>query len=578
MARWKNIPPNKRPSWARMNEGQRRYAYEQYNLALVRRGLPISHPVPEGQGEYNHRGDFDIDQVINQPHPDEQSVAREIDNDSGDIDPSAEEVLANLPNAPEDAAQEFDEGLLESDNQGSDNPSGNSMADSTVGAKRGPEDQGGNASKKKGGAAKLPGTGAAQGSGNNLGEDSVRPYSLPKPTVTINSNINYYRKVHRFFSYGYAYKILVNSPQKGFQSMTTPLAVIPWDYLHFYVNPSEFALLPPQSSVQHVKVTVNQRNVRVAFPTNSSANALATLNQNKNIIYGVGLNKKLDSVPMRYTAFAEGQPMIPTAAALWTKNDWVNDMNNWYGSQNNTGGSAPVVPRHQTGQPDVLQHYLNMIYRTGDSEDGWQCLQTHTKEADADVTAGGTLVTISYSPAVGLCKPPRKNVQRAFNTGYIDVLRGSSNLQNHTTTVDVDINSVSKQTDTVTQQDQNFSLMNSPVQILEKSQIYNEGVFHHGNPQAQPSLHVGVQPTYALTSTNTSVNNSFTDTQAFFEVVSECWIDTALPTFRPLARYTNNTETNLWTHNINADNIQFDKPMYDGLYCRNPVLATGSVS
>ncbi|PRD25778.1 UNVERIFIED_CONTAM: hypothetical protein NCL1_39929 [Trichonephila clavipes] len=39
-------PPDERPNWENLNEGQKRYAYEQYNLARVRRGLPIDHPIP----------------------------------------------------------------------------------------------------------------------------------------------------------------------------------------------------------------------------------------------------------------------------------------------------------------------------------------------------------------------------------------------------------------------------------------------------------------------------------------------------------------------------------------------------
>lgn len=46
MPRPLGLPPNQRPNWERLNEGQRRYAYEQYNLARVRRGLDIDHPIP----------------------------------------------------------------------------------------------------------------------------------------------------------------------------------------------------------------------------------------------------------------------------------------------------------------------------------------------------------------------------------------------------------------------------------------------------------------------------------------------------------------------------------------------------
>ena len=39
-------PPDERPNWDNLNEGQKRYAWEQYNLAKVRRGIPIDHPTP----------------------------------------------------------------------------------------------------------------------------------------------------------------------------------------------------------------------------------------------------------------------------------------------------------------------------------------------------------------------------------------------------------------------------------------------------------------------------------------------------------------------------------------------------
>ena len=39
-------PPDERPNWNSLNEGQKRYAWEQYNLAKVRRGIPIDHPIP----------------------------------------------------------------------------------------------------------------------------------------------------------------------------------------------------------------------------------------------------------------------------------------------------------------------------------------------------------------------------------------------------------------------------------------------------------------------------------------------------------------------------------------------------
>lgn len=42
-------PPDERPNWGRLNEGQRRYAWEQYNLAKVRRGIQVDHPIPDSE-------------------------------------------------------------------------------------------------------------------------------------------------------------------------------------------------------------------------------------------------------------------------------------------------------------------------------------------------------------------------------------------------------------------------------------------------------------------------------------------------------------------------------------------------
>lgn len=580
MGKWQNIPPDQKPNWARMNEGQRRYAYEQYNLALVRRGLNIEHPVPDTNETYNHRGDFDIDQVIDRPHPDEQRIVEELDNDTGDKDPSIEEILGNLPDAPESTDQEFDESYLEGDTQGNSDQYGSSMADSSLGTPTKPPNTGKRSSSDAGlaagGGKRLPGTAQGQGSqGNELGEDSARPFKLPKPNTTITTKLNYYRKVHRFFTYGYAYQ-MINPTNVTICSMTTPLGLIPWDWLYFYLNPSEFAILPNQASVVKCKATVYQRNVRVAFPTNSTANALATLNQNKNVIYAVGLNKKIDSHPVKYTAFQTNQPMIPTAIQRYSYQDMVNDNNNWYSSQDNM---FTVVPRHQTGQPDVLQYYAALRYSrpTGNTEphDGWQCLQNFVEESDADATAGGELVSVEYHPKCGLIKQPHKLIQRKFNE-TITLNRGSYNLEEHNSVIPMAPNSVASTNSVVSDHDRNWTAQNSyslgtNVQIIEKSQVYYEGLMKRDEPKVQPTLHVGVQPTYALTSTNTTVNQSFTDTQAYFEVVAECWVDTTQPTFRPLTNVTNVHETNYWERNRRP--VAYGSPCVDGLYISsNPTV------
>ena len=49
MGKFKFITPPEKSNWHRLSESQKRYAWEQYNLALVRRGIEIDHPIP-GRG------------------------------------------------------------------------------------------------------------------------------------------------------------------------------------------------------------------------------------------------------------------------------------------------------------------------------------------------------------------------------------------------------------------------------------------------------------------------------------------------------------------------------------------------
>ena len=164
------LPPNERDNWGRLNEGQRRYAWEQYNLALVRRGRSIDHPIPDISGNHS-------DADARRTDSDEQRAAENpASGEDGDED--AEAILDNLPEAPTDSVEDIDESYFERNSQRASDQQSYSMADSSLAtptkppAKRQRVEDGASTSK-------LPGTAQGQG-GNNLGEDSVRPFKLPK--------------------------------------------------------------------------------------------------------------------------------------------------------------------------------------------------------------------------------------------------------------------------------------------------------------------------------------------------------------------------------------------------------------
>lgn len=241
-------PPNKRPNWHKLNEGQRRYAWEQYNLALVRRGIPIDHPVPDREETLEETALREL----------QQGTVQDLGGEELDeLADQFEELQGEMPSVPQKTS---------------------ATATPDVGSS---SDIGEPANKKRkaNGGSKLPGTGKGQGEGTPEGiEGGPRAVQLPRPSISIHSEIRFFRKVHRFLTYGIAYDII---KQNNWYWMTTPLCKIPWDRAYFYLTPSEFHNLSDGAHVTKCRVQVHCRNVRVAFPTNASETVLATLNQNK---------------------------------------------------------------------------------------------------------------------------------------------------------------------------------------------------------------------------------------------------------------------------------------------------------
>lgn len=551
-------PPIERDNWHSINEGQRRYAYEQYNLARVRRGLPIDHPIPERE-----EGGDDFDRILEQPQAGEDDVAREIEDQA---------------NAEREAIEIFDEALFDEHSESIDNQQHSTFnspimeqpgtsAGTPTGKRSG--GQAGNASKRlfspsvsSSSRMKLPGTGQEQGSSGGP-DGPARQGVMPVPRPSIHDTVRYYRKVHRFLSFGISYAILDTPSLNYSKVMSTPLLEIPWDRLYLYLNPSELALLPVGASVRKVSVEISSRNVRVAFPTNSSETALATLNQNKNLITAVGLNKKMEIQPVKYAFSAEkaAEKMTPIAYSVISDADHTAIQTEMYGSPANINNT---VPRHQMGQPQLYNMYAGINYYnyTGANQpDGWPCLQCHVREVDADA-ATNVILSRTYHPKVGLCKPPPRAISHLNNlrgfsgTSNVVVNRGSHNLNAHQTAITIDNTSTTNAgaplttNDTAMPRNQTFTNLFNDIQLIEKSQILQEGLFQRDSPEVQDSVHVGVQPVLALTTDNLQTgvtNQSFLDVQGYFEIVAECEIDTSFPTFRPLTTTANVHVGNMWT-------------------------------
>lgn len=562
-------PPNQRDNWHRINEGQRRYAYEQYNLARVRRGLSIDHPIPE-----HEEGGDDLDRILDEPAEGEQQLGQEI-----------EEQLQ----AEADAIEDFDETLFDEHSESVDHQHNNTshsfiMADSSgvpstpTGSKRGPSDDGAGPPAKnlfanKVGRSRLPGTARDQGSsGTPEAEGGPRLGVVIKPSPSIQEHVRYFRKVHRLYTYGVPYiasfELLQNTAR-----ISSPLCYVPWDKLYLYLNKSEVSQLPRGSSVAKVKITILQRNVRVAFQTNSSENAIATLNQNKNIITAVGLNKNVEGTNRMITIGANNIVTGTTAIPATWDNAIETEM---YGSEANV---TNTMPRHQFGQPQVWNAYYCPQYHSSTTtlqQDGWQCFQSFVNEMDADSSKGNVILEQTYEPRVGLCKLPPKAIYRATPNGDFTVNRGPELNERQTTTITTgsvltSLNQPTNSTSDDSAMNQNWgTTFDDNIQMIEKSQMMTQGLFKRDYAHVQPSIHVGIQPSYALNmgvlngNASGTTNSSFTDVQALFEISAECWVNTSAPTFRPLTLEANTTVNNFWQRNATYPN--FNQPTIAGLY------------
>ncbi|XP_049942565.1 uncharacterized protein LOC126419421 [Schistocerca serialis cubense] len=70
-----DIPPWERSNWEFMHEGQKRYAYEQWIMFRVRRGLPIDHDHPSTSGSATGTSS------VNEHHVDHEVSDSEEDKD-----------------------------------------------------------------------------------------------------------------------------------------------------------------------------------------------------------------------------------------------------------------------------------------------------------------------------------------------------------------------------------------------------------------------------------------------------------------------------------------------------------------
>lgn len=534
-----------------MNEGQRQYSYEQWMLSRVRAGQRFT--PPPLSGDERDRSPIRGGGTDSDTYPDDyipRTPGRDIPELQEHSDHSIVRVEDSLPSTshrnndqipdPIDVDMASHSGVPDSVG----NPAGTGNDPETNGAGGEPP----NKKAKTGGASskKLPGTAKPQ-SLEGTGDRSI--VYLERPINPKNIVITTYKKQHKLLTFGIASKILNQkiaavdnvNPAHVIYFLTTALAEVPVHKPVLYMNQSEYDLLPIGAEVLQVKVSVVQRNALLSFQTNASSTSLATLNQNKNGVYCIGLNKTGYGTNRRYTAFNATEKMIPEkcgppvyAAVAEGYEGMLEDL---YGVNNNVASFVTSLPKHQVGMYTTLKNYFCMT-QTSLYTGGWPNLQSKVVEYDAAAVVGEPILTYVYQPKIAPLKPVQKylptQLPYRFSSEYVHGTLQSGfevmTKNNTDTTKDVSYSSSNPRANI----DMSFDIYTD----IEKSQCMVRGIGGNMTPQIQPSLHIGINPVPALTTaaiTGGDTNSSFTDTRSYFDVTCECVVGYRTYTDRPFA-------------------------------------------
>lgn len=465
--------------------------------------------------------------------------------------------------------------------------------------------------------ASLTGTGKEQASGG-ASSDGMMVHYIEKPLSIFGTKTSTYRKVHKFMTFGLADAIIKNgATADGNCFLTSFLAEVPWHIPAFYLNQSEFDLLPAGSRVTEINVEVIYRGSTIQFETAQTATKLATLNQINDIAVAHALNRTGWGSNISYAAFNDTQKMIPTSinppkyAPDTTGNITYKGMvRDYYGSNNDAATFIGDIPKHQTGRQTFLYNYWSTTQRDAATTTtaasrmygGWPCLAEKIKQMDGKTVVNQCVAKSTYKPKLGCIKSPHRMRSHGLpfpiqNAG-INVPVGGNLVASRTATVQnanaAPANSVGIPNSTF-ETNANYGNFNASQNTepsftiytpIEKSQIGKSGMWGEQDPHIQPSLHIGVQPVPALTTNSLlagdGVFNSWTDTRAYWEVTATMTIAENTPTAWPYAAQANVPmgDVIMWIPNVDRppmiNNPSEDAATFAGLYpsTATPITST----
>lgn len=414
----------------------------------------------------------------------------------------------------------------------------------------------------------LTGTGKEQASGGASSEGTPM-YKTIKPYSDFGQKTSTYTKCHKFMTFGLAPQILTLDGA-GARCLTSALAEIPWHIPALYLNQSEYDLLPDGAHCVGLNIEVYYRGSTIQFETASTATGLATLNQINDIYYAHGLNRSGLGQNVRYDTFDATQPMLPTSTTYPTYDAvtgfYRGMVRDYYGSNNTATTFESDIPKHQIGRATFLYNYWVNTLRGGTATaatnqqyGGWPCLASAVEQLDGKTVVNQLITSSSYKPKLAPLKTPLKMYSHGLPwpvpNGVLSIPVGSNLVASRqvavtlpatlpTSTVPISASAVESlntvgNTNVGTNTDPTFSIY-SPI---EKCQMGRTGYWGNLEPHIQPSIHIGVQPVPALTTSATLLEdgafNKWTDTRAYWEVKATMVVADKAPTSWPYASKAN---------------------------------------
>lgn len=580
-----------------MNEGQRRYAMEQWYLARVRRGERFT---PPGDDDYaltyqEAIDDFDLNLLGS---PQEETPSSQESQDG--VEDFLQQIRENQEKQSKDRHEEADMGDVKMSNVASRQTS----QAGSQGSKRPSNSSGGKAAKVSKSGTSLPGTGGNL-DGMTTGDSASNgsPAILHPIGLHVEKMVKTYHKKHRFLTSANANVILKevaysNSPKRF--CLTTGLASIPWEYLFMYMSPAEYERMKnyPGTFAVSATVTVKAWNTRVAFQTGDTQTTNATLNQNKFLQVAKGIR----SIPFiassnRRYQYSATEPMLPTGFKNQTSQEYREGLKTAiYGYDNDSPNFTQAPPANATGAEIYLQDYLT-IYTldasgTGDDTSylpGFPPYKDFIEEFDASACVNGVVASMSYDFQYAPLVPNFAAVpnSKITTTAAQDIPTGTSSEVAGNKNVNMGQSAAPNQTWNAPRKFQQG--LNAKHTYFDEDQVYYKrpmeqgGVFEETNDQIfgdsqMPSLNVGIRAVPKLTtSDNTTQANSWLDAQGYFEIDCTLITESVDPyTYIRQGCFASNTDQQMqWYSSADTKGRPMAKTYdFPNVYGRMPITAT----